>query len=62
MIKRERVRVARAMAVAMRVVGGKAGEGSKAMAMATKMAGKLTAMAMQRAMAMAMRVAGKQRQ
>jgi hypothetical protein len=58
--KRERTRVVRATAMAMRGMGNKEGEGSKAMEMVTRMAGKWTAMAMKRAMATATRVAGKQ--
>ncbi len=52
------MRMARVMAMAMRVAGNKEGEGGKAMAMATRMAGKWTATVTKRAMAMAMRVAG----
>ncbi len=48
------------MVMAMRVAGNKEGEGSKAMAMATRMAGEWTAMETKRAMVKAMRVAGKQ--
>ncbi len=46
----------------VRVVVDKEGKGSKAMEMATRMAGKWTATVMIRAMAMVMRVAGEQRQ
>jgi hypothetical protein len=62
MTKRERARVARAMAMAMRVVGNEEGKGNKAMAMATRVAGKWTATVMKRPMVTAMRVAGNQRQ
>jgi hypothetical protein len=44
----------------MRVVGDKEGKGGKVMAMATRIAGKQTAMVTKRVMVMAMRVAGKQ--
>ncbi len=46
----------------MRVAGDEEGKGSKAlaMAMATRMAGKWSAMATKRSMAMVTRVAGKQ--
>jgi hypothetical protein len=37
--KREMARAARAMAMAMRVVGNKEGKGNKAMAMVTRIAG-----------------------
>jgi hypothetical protein len=60
MMKRERVRVARTMAMVMRVVGNKESEGGKAMVMATRMVGKWTATAAKRATAMAMKVVGKQ--
>jgi hypothetical protein len=53
-----RARVARAMAVVMRVAGNKEGEGSKAMAMATRVAGKQTAMLTKIAMAMKIREVG----
>jgi hypothetical protein len=56
--KRERARVARAMAKVMRVAGDEEGEDSKAMAMAKRMAGNWTVIARKRAMVMAMRVAG----
>ncbi len=62
MTKRERARAARAMATAMRVGGDKEGEGSKAIAMATRIVGKLTATATKRVIVMGMRVAGKQLQ
>ncbi len=39
MTKRERVRAARAMATAMRVVANEVGKGNKAMAMATRIVG-----------------------
>ncbi len=45
------MRVARAMATTMRVVGNKEGKGSKAMAMATRVASERMAIAMKRAMA-----------
>jgi hypothetical protein len=48
--------------MAMRVAGNKEGEGNKAMAMATRIAGKWTAMVTKMVMATATRVAGKQRQ
>jgi hypothetical protein len=44
------------------VVGDTESKGSKAMAMATRIAGKWTGTATKRAMMMAMRVAGKQQQ
>ncbi len=47
------------MAKAMRVAGDNEGKGGKAMAMATKIAGKWTATATKRAMVMAMMVACK---
>ncbi len=59
MTKRERVRAARTMVMAM-VAGDKEGEGNKAMAMATRIAGEWTATATKRAMVMAMRVADDQ--
>ncbi len=62
MTKRERARVARAMAKVMRVAGDEEGEDGKAMAMATRIAGEWTVTAKKRAMAMETRVAGKQRQ
>jgi hypothetical protein len=40
MTKRERARDARAMVMAMRVAGDEEGEGNKAMAMVTRIAGK----------------------
>ncbi len=58
MTKRERARAARAMAVAMRVVGKEEGEGGTAMALATRIAGRWTATATKRVMVMATRVAG----
>jgi hypothetical protein len=48
------------MAMAKRVVGDKEGKVGKAMAMATRMVGERTAMAMKRAMSMATREAGKE--
>ncbi len=45
MTKRERARAARAMATAMRVAGDEEGEGDKAIAMATRIAGEWTATA-----------------
>ncbi len=54
--------MARAIAKVMRVAGDEEGKGRKAMAMATKMAGKWTVTARKRAMAMASRVVGKQLQ
>ncbi len=60
MTKGERARAVRAMTKVMRVAGDEEGEGSKAMVMATRMAGKWTATATKRAMTMARRVAGKQ--
>ncbi len=62
MTKRERAKAARAMATAIGGVGNEDGESSKTMAMATRMAGKLTATATKRAMATTTRVMGKQRQ
>jgi hypothetical protein len=56
------VRAARSMAMTMRVTGSKKGEGSKVIAMATRMLGKWTAMATKRVIVTVMRVAGKQRQ
>jgi hypothetical protein len=47
------------MATAMRVEGKEEGEGGKAMAMATRVAGKPTATAMKRAMAMKTKEVGK---
>jgi hypothetical protein len=47
------------MVMAMRGVGDKEGEGSKAMAMATTLVGKWTAMATKRVMTLVRRVAGK---
>jgi hypothetical protein len=58
-MKTARARAARAMAMAMMVAGDKDGNGGKAMMMATRMAGKWTAMATKRAMATVTRVAGK---
>ncbi len=52
--------MARATATAIRVVGVEEGEGSKAMAMVTRVAGERTAMARKRAMLTAMREAGKE--
>ncbi len=46
---------------AMRVAGNKEGEGSKAMAMATRMEGKWMASATKRVMAMKTREAGKEK-
>jgi hypothetical protein len=54
----ERTSAAREMATAMRVVGKKEGEGSKAMAMATRMAGEWTVMATKRVIVTTTRVAG----
>jgi hypothetical protein len=48
------------MATAMRVVGNKEGEGSKAIAMATRVEGKCVGTAMKRAMATTTREAGKE--
>jgi hypothetical protein len=48
---RARARAARAMKMAMRVVGDKKGDGGKAMTMATRVAGDRTATATKRAMA-----------
>ncbi len=48
----------RAMGAGMRVVGNKKGEGSMAMAMATKMVGEWTTTATKRAIATATRVPG----
>jgi hypothetical protein len=59
-MKRERARVARANATAMRVVGIKEGEGSKAMAMVTRVVGERTAMATMRAMVTKTREAGEE--
>ncbi len=56
------MRVARAMVKVLRVAGDEEGEDGKAMAMATRMAGKWTVTARKRAMAMATRVTSKQRQ
>jgi hypothetical protein len=61
MTKRERARAARAIAMAMRVVGDKEGKGDKAMAKATRIASEWTATATKRAMVTATRVADKQR-
>ncbi len=51
MTKRARARAARVMATGMRVAGKEEGEGGKAMARATRVAGERTAMATKRAMA-----------
>jgi hypothetical protein len=48
-----------ALAAVMRVAGNKEGKGGKAMAIATRMAGKWTVTARKRVMAMETRVAGK---
>jgi hypothetical protein len=48
------------MVMAMRVVGDNEGKGGKAMAMATRMVGKGTAVAMKRTMLAATREAGKE--
>jgi hypothetical protein len=48
------------MVTAMRVVGDEEGEGSKAMAMETRVAGGVTATATKRGMAMKTREAGKE--
>ncbi len=61
MTKREKARAARVMAAAMRVGGDEEGEGDKAMAMATRIAGEWTATATKRAMVTATRVAGERR-
>jgi hypothetical protein len=50
-MKRVRARVARAMAMVMKVAGNKEGEGGKAMAMATRVAGERTAKLTKSAMA-----------
>jgi hypothetical protein len=60
MTKRERARVARAMAMGMRVAGDKKGKGNKAMVMATRIVGEWTATATKRAIVMATRVADEQ--
>jgi hypothetical protein len=57
---RERARVARENATAMRVAGIEQGEGSKVMVMATRMAGKWTAMAKMRVMVMKTKEAGEE--
>ncbi len=57
---RERARVARGNTMAMRVVGVKQGEGSKVMAMATRMAGKRTATAKMRVMVTKTKKAGEE--
>jgi hypothetical protein len=59
--KRKKARVAMAMVKVMRVVDDEEGENGKAMAMATRMAGKWTVTARKRAMAMATKAAGKWR-
>jgi hypothetical protein len=51
-------RAARAMVTVMRVVGDKEGECSKAMVMATRIAGEYTAATTKRAMVTATRVVG----
>ncbi len=61
MTKRKKARVAMAMVKVMRVVDDEEGENGKAMAMATRMAGKWTVTARKRAMAMATKAAGKWR-
>jgi hypothetical protein len=58
-MKRERARAAGTMETAMRVAGNEEGEGDKAMAMATRIAGEWTATATKKAMVTVMRVAGK---
>jgi hypothetical protein len=57
---RERARVARENAMVMRVVGVEQGEGGKAMAMATRVVGKWTAMAKTRVMATKTKEAGEE--
>ncbi len=59
-MKRERARTARANATAMRVTSVKEGKGDKAMAMATRVAGKWMAMAMTRAMVIKTKEAGEE--
>ncbi len=61
MTKRERSRAAWAMVTVIRVAGEEEGEGDKAMAMATRIAGELTATVMKRVMVKATRVEDKQR-
>jgi hypothetical protein len=51
--------LARTMAKAVRVVGDKEGEGGKAMAMATRIAGEWTVTSTKRALVTATRVVGK---
>jgi hypothetical protein len=58
-MKRARARAARAMTIAMRVVGEEDGEGGKAIALATRVVGEWMATATKRAMATKMREAGK---
>ncbi len=58
MTKMARARVAREMAMVMRVAGNEEGEGGKAMAMATRVAGERTAMLMKIAMATKTREVG----
>ncbi len=58
MTNRARVRAARVMEMTMRVAGDKEGKGSKAMAMATRVAGERMATATKRAMAMKTRLGG----
>ncbi len=57
-MKRERARVARANAMAMRVTGVEEGEGGKVMALATRAMGKWTATAMTRGMVTKTKEAG----
>jgi hypothetical protein len=61
-MKRASARAASAMVTAMRVGGNKEGEGGKAMAMLTRIAGNWTVMETKRVMVTATRVVGKQQQ
>ncbi len=56
--KRARARAARVMVMTMRVAGSREGKGSKAMATATRVVGKRTAMTMKRVMAEMTRLGG----
>jgi hypothetical protein len=58
--KRERVRVTRENAMAMRVVGTKEGEGGKAIVMAKRVVGKQIATAMMRVMVTKMKEVGEE--
>ncbi len=57
-MKRARARAARTITMAMRGMGNKESKEGKVMAMATRIAGKCTVMAMERVMVTAMRVVG----